>query len=137
MNAKQYCSETGMTTGEFLAKAKTVAGKYSKIVHSMCSNPEYGVCPSPAVRALFPNAKPNRQKENRRKPNQFTFRLTDEMCAAFSTARNVNNSDMQTAAEAAVVLYIEKAALEAGTSKTADVNNTTESITESERDVNV
>lgn len=134
MNPKKFCAENGISTGEFIAKAKTVAPKYTKIAHSMCSNPDYGVVPSPAVQKLFKSAKP---VAKRKKANQFTFRLTDEMCAAFSTARNVNNSDMQSAAEAAVALYIEKAALEAGTSKTADVNNTTNSIAESEEDVNV
>lgn len=135
MNPKQYCSENGITTQEFIETAKTVARKYSKIVHSMCSNPEYGVCPSPAVKALFPQ--PQKRKEKRRKPNKFTFRLADELSAAFANARNVYGHDIQTAAERAVTMYIEKAALEAGTSKTADVNNTTKSITESEANVNV
>lgn len=139
LNLKQYCEQTRLTPKQFIERASTVAPKYSKIVHSMCCNEKYGCVPAPAVMALFPSpeTKPNRKHENRKKPNRFNFRLGHELAAQFHFARMANGHDVQTAAECAVRLYIEKAALEAGTSKTADDNNTTESITESEANVNV
>lgn len=122
-------------------RAKSLKPKYSKSIHSFCSNPDYGCVLAPELEALFaqtpaPQEKP-RKKANRRKPDQYTFRLTPEDTEKFNEARAYYRHDMQSAAEFAVALYIEKAALEAGTSKTADVNITTESITESEADVNV
>ena len=131
MNPKHFCTENGIATKDFINTAKTVAPQYDKIVHSLCSNPQRGCVVSPAIAALF---KP--PKSTRKKPNQFTFRLANDDRTEFHKARAFFGHDVQTATEVAIALYIEKAALEAGTSKTAKVNNTTASIAESEDDVN-
>lgn len=132
MNPKHFCTQNGISTKEFIAVAKTVAPQYDKIVHSLCSNPQRGCVVSPAITALF-----KQQNSTRKKPNQYTFRLANDPRNEFNKARAFFGHDVQTATEYAIALYIEKAALEAGTSKAANGKTTNESITEREEDVNV
>lgn len=105
MNPKAYCIEHGMQTAVFVRKAREVAPKYSKVAHSMASNPEYGLVLSPSVTAHIRG-----RPEKRSKPCKFTFRLAEADNGEFNRARAVFVHSKQQAAEYAARLYIEKAA---------------------------
>lgn len=126
MNPKVYCLETGTTTRTFVDRAKEVAPKYSKITHSMASDPAYGVIISPEL-ARYIRGGPVRAK--RTKPCKFTFRLDSACCEAFNKAKRAfGHTTDQQAVEYAVGLYIKKAAEAAATDLNGTENTSTTNI---------
>ena len=105
MNPKAYCIEKHISTAEFVSKAQEVAPKYTKVQHSMASNPETGVVLAPFVVRHIRGAQPVRKKAY-----QFTFRMDGNGNDEFNKARDVFGHSKQQAAEYAARLYIEKAA---------------------------
>ena len=81
MNPKAYCQEHNMPTALFVARAREVAPKYSKITHSMASNPDYGVVLRPAVARHIRGV-----VEHRRNPCRVQFRVTQANRARLTAA---------------------------------------------------
>lgn len=105
MNPKAYCLTKRIKTEDFIRKAQEVAPKYTKVQHSMASNPDYGVVLAPSVVSHIKGNEPTRTK-----PCQFTFRLGTSENDEFNKARQAMGHSKQQAAEYAARLYIEKAA---------------------------
>lgn len=126
MNPKAYCLEAGIPTREFVDRAREIAPKYSKVTHSMASDPAYGVTVHPAL-ARYIRGGPVKAK--RTKPCKFTFRLQTADSEAFNRAKKVfGHTTDQQAVEYAIGLYIKKAAEAAATDLNGTENKSTTKI---------
>lgn len=117
MKPRDIYDPLGTKTAEFISRMRQQFPKYSKAANSMANHPEQtGVCLTNAAQRVF-NA-PRAPK--RRRPCKYTFRLTEADAARFDAARAAHGHSAQQAAEAAVFLYIEKAAPGEATPETAN-----------------
>ena len=105
MNIEKYMVSNSLSPADVVELLKPNFPKFDKRQVSMCKNGEYGVTLSPmAVKTL--NAVHPVRKENRKKGNRITVRLTDVEYAALLTLVEVTNSTMQDEAEKAVRWYL-------------------------------
>ena len=84
MNLRDYCQKNGMTTAEFVERAREVAPKFSKVTFCMCQNREYGVMLRPVV-VRHIKGKP----ENRRNPCRVQFHVTQAQKERLTRAMDV------------------------------------------------
>jgi hypothetical protein len=105
MNIEKYMVSNSLSPADVVELLKPDYPKFSKQQVSMCKNGEYGVTLSPmAVKAL--NKHYPVRKENRKKGNRITLRLTDVEYAALLTLVEATNNTMQDEAEKAVRWYL-------------------------------
>ena len=105
MNIEKYMVSNELSPADVVELLKPDFPKFDKRQVSMCKNGEYGVTLSPmAVKTL--NKHYPVRKENRKKANRITIRLTDIEYAALLTLVEATNSTMQDEAEKAVRWYL-------------------------------
>lgn len=105
MNIEKYMVSNELSPADVVELLKPDFPKFDKRQISMCKNGEYGVTLSPmAVKTL--NKHYPVRKENRKKGNRITLRLTDVEYAALLTLVEATNSTMQDEAEKAVRWYL-------------------------------
>lgn len=84
MNLRDYCQKNGMSTAEFVERAREVAPKFSKVTFCMCQNREYGVMLRPVV-VRHIKGKP----EHRKLPCEVHFRVTQAQKERLTRAMDV------------------------------------------------
>ena len=105
MNIEKYMVSNELSPADVVDMLKPNFPKFDKRQISMCKNGEYGVTLSPmAVKTL--NAVHPVRKENRKKGNRITVRLTDVEYAALLSFVEMTNSTVQDEAEKAVRWYL-------------------------------
>ena len=105
MNIEKYMVSNELTPAEVVDMLKPQFPKFGKNYVSMCKNGEYGVTLSPMAVKTLSKHYPVR-KENRKKGNRITLRLTDVEYAALLTLVEATSSTMQDEAEKAVRWYL-------------------------------
>jgi hypothetical protein len=105
MNIEKYMFSNNLSPADVVELLKPDFPKFDKRQVSMCKNGEYGVTLSPmAVKTL--NAVHPVRKENRKKGNRITVRLTDVEYAALLSFVEMTNSTVQDEAEKAVRWFL-------------------------------
>ena len=105
MNIEKYMLSNSLSPADVVELLKPNFPKFDKRQVSMCKNGEYGVTLSPmAVKTL--NAVHPVRKENRKKGNRITVRLTDVEYAALLSFVEMTNSTVQDEAEKAIRWYL-------------------------------
>jgi len=105
MNIEKYMVSNSLSPADVVELLKPNFPKFDKRQVSMCKNGEYGVTLSPmAVKTL--NAVHPVRKENRKKGNRITVRLTDVEYAALLSFVEMTNSTVQDEAEKAIRWYL-------------------------------
>lgn len=105
MNIEKYMVSNELSPADVVELLKPNFPKFDKRQISMCKNGEYGVTLSPmAVKTL--NAVHPVRKENRKKGNRITVRLTDVEYAALLSFVEMTNSTVQDEAEKAVRWFL-------------------------------
>lgn len=105
MNIEKYMVSNSLSPADVVDILKPNFPKFNKRQISMCKNGEYGVTLSPmAVKTL--NAVHPVRKENRKKGNRITVRLTDVEYAALLSFVEMTNSTVQDEAEKAVRWFL-------------------------------
>lgn len=105
MNIEKYMVSNELSPADVVELLKPNFPKFNKRQISMCKNGEYGVTLSPmAVKTL--NAVHPVRKENRKKGNRITVRLTDVEYAALLSFVEMTNSTVQDEAEKAVRWFL-------------------------------
>lgn len=105
MNIEKYMVSNSLSPADVVDMLKPNFPKFDKRQISMCKNGEYGVTLSPmAVKTL--NAVHPVRKENRKKGNRITVRLTDVEYAALLSFVEMTNSTVQDEAEKAIRWYL-------------------------------
>lgn len=105
MNIEKYMVSNELSPADVVELLKPNFPKFDKRQVSMCKNGEYGVTLSPmAVKTL--NAVHPVRKENRKKGNRITVRLTDVEYATLLSFVEQTGNTIQDEAEKAIRWYL-------------------------------
>ena len=105
MNIEKYMVSNNLSPADVVELLKPNFPKFDKRQVSMCKNGEYGVTLSPLAVKTLNQVHPVR-KENRKKGNRITVRLTDVEYAALLSFVEMTNSTVQDEAEKAVRWFL-------------------------------
>lgn len=105
MNIEKYMVSNELSPADVVEMLKPNFPKFDKRQVSMCKNGEYGVTLSPMAVKTLNKFHPVR-KENRKKENRITVRLTDVEYAALLSFIEQTRNTIQDEAEKAVRWYL-------------------------------